>query len=156
MDVGKAWNKASLFQFKKMSEFAFIVEGNPVAKARARVTKAGTYTPEKTKSYEKQIALIAKMEASRQGFNITESAVEMIVIAHFSPPKSWTKKKRSDAISGLIKKTTKPDLDNIVKSIKDALNGIVYIDDNQVTDIIARKRYGDEPCIQVRVKEIER
>ena len=32
------------------------------------------------------------------------------------------------------------DIDNIVKPIQDALNGLVYIDDDQVTDLIVRKR----------------
>lgn len=33
-----------------------------------------------------------------------------------------------------------PDIDNILKPIIDALKGLVYVDDNQVTDIIGRKR----------------
>ncbi|MDE2688618.1 MAG: RusA family crossover junction endodeoxyribonuclease [Chloroflexota bacterium] len=32
------------------------------------------------------------------------------------------------------------DVDNIPKPISDALNGLVYIDDNQITDILFRKR----------------
>ncbi len=32
------------------------------------------------------------------------------------------------------------DVDNIPKPILDALKGLVYVDDNQVTDIVCRKR----------------
>ena len=32
------------------------------------------------------------------------------------------------------------DIDNIPKPISDALNGLVYVDDEQVTDSIIRKR----------------
>jgi len=32
------------------------------------------------------------------------------------------------------------DVDNIVKPIQDALEGLVYFDDNQVTDVLSRKR----------------
>jgi hypothetical protein len=33
------------------------------------------------------------------------------------------------------------DVDNIVKPIQDAIIGLVYIDDDQVTDVLVRKRY---------------
>jgi len=33
----------------------------------------------------------------------------------------------------------KPDVDNIIKPIQDALKGIVFLDDNQVESIVARK-----------------
>ena len=33
------------------------------------------------------------------------------------------------------------DVDNIPKPISDALNGVAYFDDEQITDIICRKRY---------------
>jgi Holliday junction resolvase RusA-like endonuclease len=36
--------------------------------------------------------------------------------------------------------TVSMDVDNIPKPISDALNGLVYIDDEQVTDSIIRKR----------------
>lgn len=32
------------------------------------------------------------------------------------------------------------DLDNLTKPFLDALKGLVYVDDNQVTDLIVRKR----------------
>ena len=32
------------------------------------------------------------------------------------------------------------DLDNLPKPISDALKGLVYLDDDQVTDIVCRKR----------------
>lgn len=33
-----------------------------------------------------------------------------------------------------------PDSDNIVKPVRDALNGIVYVDDYQITDFVSRRR----------------
>jgi crossover junction endodeoxyribonuclease RusA len=36
--------------------------------------------------------------------------------------------------------TAAPDVDNIVKPIQDALKGLVYADDNQITDCHTRKR----------------
>lgn len=37
--------------------------------------------------------------------------------------------------------TVKPDTDNISKIILDALNGLAYYDDNQVTDLTIYKQY---------------
>ena len=46
----------------------------------------------------------------------------------------------------------KPDIDNVVKLVMDALNGVAYDDDKQVVRQYAEKRYTDgEPYIAVRV-----
>jgi hypothetical protein len=37
-------------------------------------------------------------------------------------------------------KGTAADVDNIIKPIQDALKGLVYMDDGQVTDVVVRKR----------------
>ena len=37
--------------------------------------------------------------------------------------------------------TVNPDVDNIPKRILDALTGLVFIDDTQVTDLVCRKRH---------------
>lgn len=33
-----------------------------------------------------------------------------------------------------------PDSDNIVKPVRDALNGVLYVDDYQITDFVSRRR----------------
>lgn len=33
-----------------------------------------------------------------------------------------------------------PDSDNIVKPVRDALNGLIYVDDYQITDFLSRRR----------------
>ena len=50
-----------------------------------------------------------------------------VVITHYS-----------DALPG--DETWVPDSDNIVKPVRDALNGIAYVDDYQITDFISRRR----------------
>ncbi|NOX54230.1 MAG: RusA family crossover junction endodeoxyribonuclease [Planctomycetes bacterium] len=50
--------------------------------------------------------------------------------------------------------TTKPDLDNLTKAVKDALTGLAWIDDSQICDLRATKRVcsGDEsPGVTVRI-----
>jgi Holliday junction resolvase RusA-like endonuclease len=48
--------------------------------------------------------------------------------------------------------TVKPDLDNLLKAVKDALKSICYHDDSQVIKTIAAKQYGGQPRIEITVK----
>lgn len=83
-----------------------------------------------------------------------EGALEVGVVALMPIPGSWPRGKRHDAARGLIRPTTKPDDDNILK-ILDALNGVVWRDDSQRTDTQIRKRYGHQPSLQIFVRAIE-
>lgn len=51
-----------------------------------------------------------------------------------------TENKVQVTIWHFYKNMTFSDIDNILKPIIDALKGLVYLDDNQVTDVIGRKR----------------
>jgi Holliday junction resolvase RusA-like endonuclease len=50
--------------------------------------------------------------------------------------------------------TKKPDADNCIKSILDALNNIAFDDDGQVADIKAWKLYSDNPRAEIILEEI--
>ena len=56
-------------------------------------------------------------------------------------------------INGTISKETKPDLDNIIKSVADSLNDITYADDACINEIHAYKMYGERSCCQVRLTD---
>jgi Holliday junction resolvase RusA-like endonuclease len=45
--------------------------------------------------------------------------------------------------------TRKPDIDNVLKVILDSLNGVAYIDDSKVVEVIGRKRYATVPKVVV-------
>ena len=49
----------------------------------------------------------------------------------------------------------KPDIDNLQKSVLDALNGYAWHDDNQISDIYAKKRYSLKPRVEIEIEEIE-
>jgi Holliday junction resolvase RusA-like endonuclease len=51
----------------------------------------------------------------------------------------------------------RPDIDKLARSVADALTGIAYRDDGQITELVARKLYaggGDEPGVRIRVAPI--
>ena len=62
------------------------------------------------------------------------------MIAYLPIPKSFPERKRMQALAGAIR-PPKPDLDNILKTVLDGCNRIVYEDDKQVYSIWARKVY---------------
>ena len=124
---------------------SFIVPGEPIAKARARVfynKNAGrvmAYTPTKTANFENWIKQIAIDYKPQCGLLCTP--LKLRVIVYRSMPKSFSLKKIQAAEKGMILPTTKPDLDNYIKSIKDALQKLIYQDDSQIVELTARKEY---------------
>lgn len=137
-----------------MESVRFEVEGNPVPKGRPRAYRRGAfvgmYTPSKTAAFESLVAIAAqKNMASRAPF---DSALSVNLIFHIAIPKSWTKKKTALAESGGVLHTAKPDLDNLIKSVTDAMNKIVYNDDSQIVELSARKVYSSRPKTEIFVK----
>ena len=43
----------------------------------------------------------------------------------------------------------RPDLDNLIKSVLDALNGVAYKDDCQIVTMLSRKNYAEAPYVKV-------
>ncbi len=114
-----------------------------VGKARPRVLRNGrVYTPKKTVVVEKSIATVAKAEM--QGHEPYDGPLACDASFIFVPPKSWSKKKREEAIKFHDPVERKPDIDNALKTALDALNGIVYPDDKKVTDVRMSKYYGSK------------
>lgn len=137
-----------------MNPFTITIPGDPNGKARARVTRKGfAYTPAKTRNAEVFIKMIAAEEMA--GRTPMDGPVSLTMRAVMVPAKSWSKKKQAAALTGEIRPTKKPDVDNILKLVKDALNGIVYGDDAQVVRVEAEKVYGPQALTVVTVKPIE-
>lgn len=97
------------------------VPGRPVPKGRpmlgVRGRKAFVYTPERTVEYERLVGLCAA--AARSG-DVLECPVAV-------------------AIDLYLHSKRRIDVDNCAKSILDGMNGVVYLDDNQVVDLRVRK-----------------
>jgi len=137
-------------------QIMFTVYGDPVAKGRPRFAKRGnfvqTYTPEKTKTYESEVAMMAK--AAMGASEALEGALEAFIYVTFAVPDSYSKKRSEACLSGLEKHTKKPDLDNVVKSVVDGMDKIVFLNDSQITSIHATKVYGEIAKVEVMVREI--
>ena len=130
------------------------IPGEPCAKARPRVTRAGiTYTPAKTVNYEtlvKELFCVGYPD-----HRPVDIPVRMLLRAYFSIPKSWSKKKQWEAQLGTIRPTKRPDWDNVGKLISDALNGLAYKDDAQIVEATTAKWYSDRPRLEIEITEVE-
>ena len=133
----------------------FTIPGNPVPKARPRVTRSGhAYTPKKTADYENLVKAYAIKTMAEHGLKLTEEAIRLDVQAFFSIPVSWTKAKKEKALNGDLKHTSKIDVDNCIKAVQDAMNGIVYKDDSQIVLVAGSKEYAAEPRVEVTVETV--
>lgn len=133
----------------------YTVYGEPVGKGRPRFARRGkftsTYTPQKTKTYEDEIRMMAK--AAMGASEPLETPMTVAIYIRVGIPASYSKQKRKDALSGVLRPTKKPDLDNIAKCFLDGMNDIVYIDDKQVVNLHVTKVYAETPAVEVMVKE---
>jgi Holliday junction resolvase RusA-like endonuclease len=130
------------------------VPGIPVGKGRPRMSVRGghamAYTPEKTVRYE-NLVRTTFVNAYPDAVPL-DVPVKVIVDAEFPIPKSWSKKKRKDAFYV----TKKPDIDNIIKSVFDGLNGVAWTDDAMVSIVEARKKYTDQmPACYITITTLE-
>ncbi len=82
-----------------------------------------------------------------------EGRLSINIIAYLKIPKSTSKAKVEEMLENKISPTKKPDVDNIAKSILDAMNNFVFKDDNQVSKISVEKRFALEEKAVIEVEE---
>ena len=129
----------------------------PMAKQSFRTTRSGQkYLDPSVIKYRKAIRNMAIAQMRNQKAEKIEGAVNMNIVYAFRRPQSLSKKERNEIDGGkTVPKTTKPDIDNLTKAILDALNGIVWKDDAQVTQINIQKIWSAKDQIEVEIWEIE-
>jgi Holliday junction resolvase RusA-like endonuclease len=131
---------------------AITLPGIPRGKGRPRFSRAGafvrTYTDAKTQSYEGALRMAASV--AMEGRPPAAGPLDLMMVATFPVPASWSKRKRQAALDGLVHPTGRPDCDNIAKSI-DSLNGIVWRDDSQIVSATIKKVYGESAGLSILV-----
>ena len=75
------------------------------------------------------------------------------MIAYFSIPKTTKKSEIEQMLDNKISPTKKPDIDNIIKIILDAMNKFAFKDDIQITKLEIEKKYGLEEKMQIIIEE---
>ena len=133
--------------------YEFEMIGDIVGKARPRMnTRTGrAYTPTNTKLYE--YSLRQWFIRDYPYFKPIETRVKVTIIAYFGIPKSTSKKKKAEMLQGIISPTKKPDADNVIKIVLDAMNKFAFKDDTQVTKLEFEKKYDKAPRIYIKIEE---
>ena len=134
----------------------FTVPGEPTGKARPKVFRNGDFTkgvtPEKTVLYENLVKVEFQRQCPRQP--IIENPVALKIRCFYGLAKGDSKKKQAAKLAGAIRPTKKPDIDNCIKIIADALNGLAYVDDTQIVAVVAEKFFAEIPRVEVEITEV--
>lgn len=139
-----------------LCSISFEIEGEPVGKGRPRFSRRCghivTYTPAATENYEAWAKLCGKQAMA--GREPISGPVAAEILFGVSVPKSWPAWRQEAALDGAVFPIGKPDCDNLIKAIFDALNGIVWRDDSQIVRAEVSKVYAIRPGALVTVREI--
>lgn len=123
---------------------------SPRPKGRPRFTRQGhAYTPQDTRAYEMLIRRYVRESVKSP----LRGEISVAIIFYMPIPKSWSKAKKQAAELLQIRPTTKPDIDNLVKAVLDAINGIAYEDDRQIVELVCAEYYGTVPRTEIVLKE---
>ena len=131
------------------NEIHLTIPGEPKAKQRPKWFKHGTYTPEKTVSYESYIKELFATKYPE--FMPRGEALTLHIWAGLLMPKSTSKKKLGMMKLGILEPAKKPDVDNILKTLMDALEKLAYKNDSQICHVVIDKAYSERPRVEMTI-----
>lgn len=114
-----------------------VAKGRPIYSSRNRTFR----TPPDTVAWQNDVRAAAR--AAMDGFPPMTGPVWVTMDFRLPIPASWSKTKKQAAVARLILPTQTPDLDNLEKSVADAMKDIVYLDDAQICAIRSEKLFGE-------------
>ncbi len=147
----------------KMNELSFTYYGEIRGKGRPRFTNINgfmkAYTDANTRNYEMSLkeAFLQSVKDLPEEERIFKNgeALRLTLTIYQQVPKSISKKKTEQMLSGDIRPTKKPDVDNILKSVCDSLNKVAWLDDTQVVEVFSIKKYAETSYMKVRIQTID-
>ncbi len=129
------------------------IYGLPVAQGRPRARmfhdRSGTarvamYDPATSRDWKRTVQ--QQVIDRRPPAPLAEVPLAMGLTFHLPRPQSLPKR--------ITEHTKRPDLDNLIKAIKDALRGVIYHDDAQIVRLTAGKVYGDSPGVEISIAHV--
>ena len=131
-----------------MKQFAFTVPGKPVGKMRPRVVKRGNFATKPTVEYEKLIRQRA-IDAGVEMMNYCR-----VFIAVYLPMR---KKEYKTKPNEWLEPRKRPNLDNICKSVLDAIEGVAFKNDKDVMSVEMEYRFAKhlQPSLSIWIAECD-
>jgi Holliday junction resolvase RusA-like endonuclease len=140
-----------------MTVIAFSIDGVARGQGRPRATVKGgfasVYKDGPDRKYEAGVAGVARRAMA--GREPLEGPLSLTLRFRLQPPKSMTKGLRARVLAGEEPYFGAFDTSNMVKSIEDAMNKIVWVDDRQVVRLFATKVAAEQAGVDVRVESYE-
>ena len=133
--------------------YEFEVPAKIIGKGRPRLNSytGQVYTPTRTKDYESLVEQYFLLKYPR--YKSMEGRAKVSITAFFEVPKSVSKTMKEQMLENKISPTKKPDIDNVVKIVLDAMNKFAFKDDTQITKIEVEKLYAAEEKLYVKIEE---
>ena len=131
-----------------MNVLTINIPGAPIAKKRPRFARRGKFVTTYNDQQTEEGKFICLMQTQLNGHKPIPAGTPIYLQAQFHMPfpASMSAKKRATAIH-----TKKPDVDNMLKFLKDCANGVLWNDDSQVVWVCAQKLYSDNPRTEVEL-----
>ncbi|UTI65637.1 RusA family crossover junction endodeoxyribonuclease [Paraconexibacter antarcticus] len=135
---------------------AVVIPGKPVGKGRPKFGNGRTYTPADTVKAEREVR--AAWQAAGAG-RLPLGPVRLYLEAVVERPASHWKRDGTLSAAGerLPYPLTRPDLDNVVKLVSDALNDCAFKDDAHIVDSRQVRRWanpGEEAHVRVELWDV--
>jgi crossover junction endodeoxyribonuclease RusA len=136
-------------------ELSFTVYGIPQPQGSTRAFMPRGWTRPvitsdnpQVKPWRQELAQTAMVAMHEQGVRMAVRGVPISIALtfYFEKPKSERK--------AAFHKTTKPDLDKLLRAVLDGLTGIAYVDDSQVTDCRTSKVFGSPARLEVQITHL--
>lgn len=133
-----------------------VILGEPKAQKRHRSVKMGNFIRQYDPSAKDKddLLYVVQQQAPKEPFTCP---IRLDVDFYFSRPKSHYKTGKNAHIlkdSCPVWHTTKPDADNCIKLVQDALNKVFYRDDSLICQVSIRKRYDVNPRIEINISPL--
>jgi len=141
-----------------MNMLTLKIPGKPIAKKRPRFARRGKFTVTYNDQETEEGRFILEVKQQLDGHTLMTGPIRMVVNFYFQRPKSHFGAGRN---AGKLKPSApayhicKPDLDNLLKFLKDCLNNFVWKDDSQVLELTAMKRYSATEKTIAYINEIQ-
>ena len=122
------------------------IQEEPQAKGRSRIVsvngKFHSYTPERTKVA--QNAILLRLMRHQADCFPKDTPIKLTAVFYRTKSKYLPKRETLPF--------RKPDLDNMLKLLSDAANGVLFVDDAQLTTIRVSKRWTDKDAGYITIK----
>ncbi len=131
----------------------FFYPCRPRGQGRPRFAGKVAYKSSEDRAYEQGIRMA--YVAVYPGHHPISGPFGITITAVYPIPKNESKRRRTQMIEGNVLPICRPDVDNILKAVLDALNGTAYTDDKNATESAIKKVYGVTPGLLVTITPLE-